>query len=184
MLTVLTPEEALQTIDAAFSPCLAAETVELSAACGRILFRDIAAPSWTLNIIGARPKPDLLRLASDRVRITGFVEDINAEIRRNRFAVFPLTMGAGVKFKVLLACGLGLPVITGAVGAEGIDPDFLVLLPAETDAEYKSQIETLMNSPDLCRRKSAESLAFVRQRFNWAETEALLSRIYPEEAAD
>ena len=147
------------------------------------LFREIGDPSWTLNIIGAHPKPDLLRQESDSVHITGFVEDINAEIRRNRFAVFPLSVGAGVKFKVLLACGLGLPVVTGAVGAEGIDPDFRVLLPAETDAEYIAQIRSLMEDPALCRRKSEESLAFVRRRFNWAESEALFARVYPEEAA-
>jgi len=147
------------------------------------IFNEIGNPDWTLNIIGAHPKPELQRLESDRVHITGFVEDINAEIRKNRFAVFPLSRGAGIKFKVLLACGLGLPVVTGTVGAEGIDPDFRVLIPAEADEDFRRQIETLMADPGLCCRKSAESLAFVRKRFNWAETETLFDRVYrdPEE---
>lgn len=145
------------------------------------VFREMNVPDWTLNIIGAHPKPELQQQESGTVHITGFVEDINAEIRKNRFAAFPLTVGAGVKFKVLLACGLGLPVITGAVGAEGIDPDFSVLLPAETDEEYRKQIRALMTGPELCRQRSEASLSFVREHFNWAETETLFDRVYPEE---
>ena len=41
MLTVLTPEEALERIAAAFSPCLSSERVPLRAACGRVLARDL-----------------------------------------------------------------------------------------------------------------------------------------------
>ena len=43
MLTVLTPEEALRTIAAAFSPCLEPERVPLSEACGRVLSRDVVS---------------------------------------------------------------------------------------------------------------------------------------------
>lgn len=142
------------------------------------IFQEINAPGWTLNIIGAHPKPELQRQESESVHITGFVDDINAEIRKNRFAVFPLTRGAGIKLKVLLAFGLGLPVVTSAVGAEGIDPEGSVLLLAETDEEFRQQMESLMNDPLLCQRKSAESLAFVRERFSWSATEALFDRVY------
>jgi molybdopterin molybdotransferase len=46
MLTVLTPEEALQCVAEAFSPCLEAETVPLADACGRILLRDVTASEF------------------------------------------------------------------------------------------------------------------------------------------
>lgn len=59
----------------------------------------------------------------ENIHITGFVENIEDEILKNQIAVFPLTLGAGIKLKVLLACGLGLPVITTDIGAEGIDED-------------------------------------------------------------
>ena len=147
------------------------------------IFREITAPGWTLNIIGAHPRPELQRQESETVHITGFVEDINAEIRKNRFAVFPLTRGAGIKLKVLLAFGLGLPVITGAVGAEGIDPEGSVLILAETDEEFRSRIECLIADPGLCRRKSAESLAFVREHFSWSATEELFDRVYRDPEA-
>ena len=142
------------------------------------IFREMNLTDWKLNIIGAYPREELKQQESDSIHITGFVEDINAEIVKNAMAVFPLTCGAGIKLKVLLAFSLGLPVITSAVGAEGIDPEGKVLLLAETDEKFRSGMETLMENEDLRTRIGAASLAYVRKNFGWDKSEQIFREVY------
>lgn len=142
------------------------------------IFREMNPKGWKLNIIGAYPREELKQQESAKIHITDFVDDINAEVKKNEFAVFPLTYGAGIKLKVLLAFGLGLPVVTGAVGAEGIDPDGKVLLLAETDEEYREQMEKLMGSRELRRQIGAASAEYVKERFGWEQTEKLYQEVY------
>ena len=93
-------------------------------------------------------------------------------------AVFPLTLGAGIKLKVLLACGLGLPVITTDIGAEGIDEDGNTLLLAQTDEEIKQNILDLIDDPQKLEKKSIESKKFVEKYFSWDKTIELYDRLY------
>ena len=106
------------------------------------------------------------------------MDDINKEISKAQFAVFPLTHGAGIKLKVLLAFGLGLPVVTGQVGAEGIDPEGRVIRLAETDEDYARAIRELTENGELRKELTAASRAYVRKHFDWGATEALYREIY------
>ena len=142
------------------------------------IFREMNPEGWKLTIIGAHPRPELTAEESDRVHVTGFVEDINAEITKAQFAVFPLIHGAGIKLKVLLAFGLGLPVITTHVGAEGIDPEGTVIRLAETDEEFRREIETMMGDPALREQLSRESRAYAGEHFHWSATEQIFREVY------
>lgn len=144
------------------------------------IFKGMDTGDWKLNIIGGGPRPELLAEESETVHITGFVEDINREISRNQAAVFPLIHGAGIKFKVLLTFGLGLPVITTAVGAEGIDPEGKVIQLAGTDEEFREAIQSLIEDDMLRARLSRESREYVRDHFNWSATEEIFREVYAE----
>ncbi len=144
------------------------------------IFKEINRPDYQLTIIGAHPKEELQAQAADNIRITGFVDDINEEILKNEIAVFPLLFGAGIKLKVLLAFGLGLPVITTAVGAEGIDEDGRVLQLAETDEEIRKQITGLLDDPEKLKQTAEASVEYVREHFGWEKTEKLFREIYSD----
>jgi glycosyltransferase involved in cell wall biosynthesis len=55
------------------------------------------------------------------VRLEGFVEDYHRFLGSCTLFLAPLRFGGGVKIKVLDALGCGRPVVTTAIGAEGID---------------------------------------------------------------
>ena len=133
---------------------------------------------FNLTIIGAYPSDELLKMESDKVHITGFVDVIEDEILKHEIAVFPLTLGAGIKLKVLLACGLGLPVVTSHVGAEGIDEEGEVLFLAEADDEFLKSIELLINDPDLRKEKAIQSKRFILTKFSWDKTKKIFNSIY------
>lgn len=55
------------------------------------------------------------------VDVLGYVDSLEAFYEKGRILAAPITAGGGIKVKVLEAMAHGLPVITTAVGAEGID---------------------------------------------------------------
>jgi glycosyltransferase involved in cell wall biosynthesis len=77
------------------------------------------APGVHLTIAGANPPHALRDLASDSVRVAGWVRDLDGVIDRARVFVAPLRYGGGMKGKIALALARGLPVVTTTIGAEG-----------------------------------------------------------------
>lgn len=71
-------------------------------------------------IVGANPPERLLRLQSERVEVTGYVQDVRPYFSACLCMALPLLRGAGIKIKVLEGLSAGIPVLTNEVGSEGI----------------------------------------------------------------
>ena len=74
-----------------------------------------------VTIVGSRPKPEVLELASETVRVLGWIADLTPEYARHRMVVAPLRYGAGVKGKIGEALSHGVPIVTTPIGVEGYD---------------------------------------------------------------
>ena len=135
-------------------------------------------PDLRVFIVGTNPPEELRKLAGDRVTVTGYVEDVDEYFERAALSVFPLELGAGIKVKVLRSLSLGTPVVTGAVGAEGIDPEGEVIRLAETDEEYRKAMTECLLDPEGLKERAARSEAFARERFGWQLTERVLEELY------
>lgn len=135
-------------------------------------------PELQVYIVGNQPPQQLKQKENDFIHVTGFVEDVDSYLRRSTIAVFPLTLGAGIKLKVLRSLALGLPVITGRVGAEGIDEEGDVIVMAETDEEYEQKIIHLLRREDFRKEISEKGRLFIQKRFSWEISERILSDTY------
>ena len=135
-------------------------------------------PELQLYIVGNKPPEKLKQKENTWIHVTGFVEDVDIYLKTAALAVFPLTLGAGIKLKVLRSLALGTPVITGRVGAEGIDENYQVIIPAETDEEYEKQITEYLNDPEKCTFKVAESRDYIKEHFSWKISERILEEVY------
>ena len=111
MLTVLTPEEALQTIQSAFSPCLGAERAALDAACGRVLYREVAAAEFVPGFDRSTVDGYALRAADT----FGCSDALPALLRRQG----EIAMGAGADTP--LAPGECMAIPTGGALPPGAD---------------------------------------------------------------
>jgi len=131
-----------------------------------------------LYIIGNNPSSKLQKHASDRVVITGYVENINEYLQECKVMVFPLTEGAGIKIKVLYSMSLAIPVITSKVGSEGIDNNDTIIL-CETDQEYIDAIHKINSlSIDEYSVLRKRILALVKTGFTWEKTTDILNDLY------
>lgn len=77
-------------------------------------------PDVKLTLVGSNPPQEVKALGTDRVNVTGYVRDVEPYFLQSRVFVAPLRFGAGMKGKIGQAFEYALPVVTTAVGAEGI----------------------------------------------------------------
>ncbi len=85
------------------------------------------APDARLRIAGRGT--DALVAGTEGVEALGEVPSAGEFLRGLSVLLFPLERGSGMKVKVLEAIASGLPVVTTASGAEGIDPSAVVVEP-------------------------------------------------------
>lgn len=83
-----------------------------------------------LLVVGNKPPPEVMALASERIIVTGFVDDLSPHFATSRVFVAPLRFGAGIKGKIINSFAHGVPCVATTIAAEGIaganDPHLLV----------------------------------------------------------
>ena len=99
-------------------------------------------------VIGANPTLRIKGLAGNGVTIKGFVTDDElAEVYDTcRMAVIPLRYGAGVKGKVIEALYYGIPMVTTAIGIEGITGAEGLVEIADTAEAFADRVVALYNN--------------------------------------
>lgn len=125
-------------------------------------------PELRLSLVGANPTGDVKALAGDRVEVTGFVsdEELTRRYLRARAAVVPLRYGAGVKGKVVEALQSGLPLVTTAVGAQGLPGLEQVASVADSAEDVAAGILRLIEDDALWLDRSRGGARLARARFS------------------
>jgi glycosyltransferase involved in cell wall biosynthesis len=136
-------------------------------------------PYVQLYIVGNGPSEALKKQEREYIHVTGFVDDVDIYLKQAQLAVFPLEQGAGIKVKVLKAMACGTPVITGRIGAEGIDEEYEVLIHAETNQDYIEKITDCLSGKVDLALVGADSKTFIREHFNWDKSAKTLEKLYP-----
>ncbi len=82
-------------------------------------------------------------------------------------AINPMFAGSGTNIKMFDYLAAGLPVVTTAVGARGIDTGAeQILITAEADA-FAGALRQLAEDPDHARALAAQGRQLVEQRYAW-----------------
>ena len=132
-------------------------------------------PGCVLTIVGPQAPPELEALASARVRVAGWVPDIEPLLDGSRAMVAPLRYGAGMKGKVTQSLAAGLPVATTPIGAEGLGATPGEHMLVEDDLEaLAAAVVRLHRDDELWRKLSAHGLELARS--GWSR-EAMHARV-------
>lgn len=129
-------------------------------------------PQYRFIVMGGRPPKHLEEKASDKVIVTGFIdeEEVKNYFEHAFCIVVPLLFGSGIKTKVLTAMASGLPVLTNEIGIEGIGAipkiDYLHCEKAE---EYINGIEKLANDQVMYKEICTNSRQFMNKNYNMKE---------------
>ena len=104
-----------------------------------------------------------------RVTMTGYVEDIEDELRRATLVAVPLEVGSGTRLKILEAWAHRIPVVSTALGCAGLGAQHGVhLLVADGLDAFAAACARLVVDPDLAERLAAKAYALAVERYDWS----------------
>lgn len=125
-------------------------------------------PNIRLCLAGASPSDEVKQLASEYVKVTGWVEHMNAEYNKAKVFVAPMFMGAGLQNKLLEAMACELPVITTSLAANAFGMDLPTGVKiANTKNEFIATIQELLLNIDSQHDAGTVNRNFITQHFEW-----------------
>jgi sugar transferase (PEP-CTERM/EpsH1 system associated) len=135
-------------------------------------------PGVRLLISGASPSDEVLALASDRVVVSGWVNDIRENFAKSKILVAPMQISIGLQNKLLEAMAMQLPCVTSSLAnnALGAKPGEQILV-ADTPEQYARHIIDLLQNEAKAKTIAMNGYQFVTSRFNWQQTTAILERL-------
>lgn len=136
-------------------------------------------PEVKLYIVGQNPPESVKKLASDRIIVTGFVEDIRQYIARTAVVVMPLRIGAGTKHRIFQALAMKKSIVATSVAAEGIALKHgeTVMLADEAEVFAKHTI-TLLRKPELRKKLGHAGWKLVHEQYNWVKIYEILDSVF------
>jgi glycosyltransferase involved in cell wall biosynthesis len=129
-------------------------------------------PMTRLTLAGRSPVPELQAFAAadPLIEVTGTVPDIRPYLWNAALSIVPLRIGGGTRLKIYEAMAAGIPVVSTAVGAEGLAvQDGQTIALADSPALFAERCLELLDSQDRSARMSSAARAAVADRFSWAQ---------------
>ena len=132
-------------------------------------------PETKLYIAGATPDPRVKKVASDKIIISGWIDDMRDAYAQSRIFIAPMRIGTGLQNKLLEAMSMRLPCITttlanNPLGAE-IDKEILV---GNNEHELANHIITLLTNKEKADTLAQSGYDFVRRVYDWSEATKIM----------
>jgi glycosyltransferase involved in cell wall biosynthesis len=136
-----------------------------------------AVPGARLTVVGKRPETIARRLGrTDGLRFTGHVGDVEPWFQASRVMVVPIRSGSGMRVKILDGLARGLPIVTTAIGCEGIDAsDGTDLLVADTADDFARQVVRVLQDRPLAEALALSGRQLARRRYDVSAIDGALN---------
>lgn len=119
------------------------------------------------HVVGSYVPSSIEERKSDRVKVHGFIEDLDAFLAKVRLTVAPLRFGAGLKGKVASSLAQGVPGVLTSIAAEGMGlqngQDVLI---ADDPHAFADEVIRLYQDPLLWEAIAASGAKSVRKNFS------------------
>jgi sugar transferase (PEP-CTERM/EpsH1 system associated) len=131
-----------------------------------------------LVIAGANPSAEVMKLKSDSVQVTGWVDDIREPFAESRIHLAPMLISIGLQNKILQAMAMKIPCIVSSQANNAIHaPTDDCLLIADSPEDYVNKILNLLNDTAHYHKIADHAFQFVRKNFDWTTMNAKLESI-------
>lgn len=142
-------------------------------------------PEIILTLAGATPHTRVRALASEKVVVTGWVDDIREYYAGARIFLAPMQLGTGLQNKLLEAMAMRLPCITSTLcnaallGSEGKE-----ILIGNTPAEVAEHTIELLDKMEFADAIALNGYLFIKSTYSWEGATNKLAEIIERSLAD
>lgn len=143
-------------------------------------------PAATLAIVGRKPAAELRRRieAVEGATLFADVPDVRPFLTGSAVMAVPLRIGGGSRLKILESLAAGLPVVSTAIGAEGLvlqhGRDLSI---ADTRADFAAALATALTDRGAALAQAAAGRRTVAARYDWSRLADRLEQIWLEAAS-
>lgn len=127
-------------------------------------------PNLKVAVVGRSPNKRVLELAAahPQIQVTGTVPDVRPYLWDAKVSIVPLRIGGGTRLKIYEAMAAKVPVVSTAVGAEGLDavPGEEIIL-ADAPEDFAAQCLALLDAPERRQSITTAALHLVETQFGW-----------------
>lgn len=132
-----------------------------------------------MAIVGGGAPRSVLRLASEKVDIPGWVDDMRTYYCKTKLFVAPMQIGTGLQNKLLEAMAMSVPCITSplannALGAKDGHEIFI----ANSPQQYADYIVKLLNDKTLSDNMAKNGRDYVYNNYGWEACCEKLSSVF------
>ena len=132
-------------------------------------------PEVKLYIAGATPDPKVKKAASERIIVSGWLDDIRDAYAQSRVFIAPMRIGTGLQNKLLEAMSMRLPAITSplANASLGAKPNEEILVGSNAE-EMAQHIITLLTDKEKAERLAQAGFDFTNRVYDWGKATEIL----------
>ncbi|MBL0342118.1 MAG: glycosyltransferase [Bacteroidetes bacterium] len=142
-------------------------------------------PTAKVQLGGANPDKRVKKLASNRVTITGWMDDIRDCYKNTRVFIAPMRIGTGLQNKLLEAMAMKIPCITTPISFEPLNATMDVDILVGTDRDQlANHISTLLKDQELSDQIALDGYNFVLEKYSMQHSRKLLKDILESTVKD
>lgn len=137
-------------------------------------------PDFRLVLVGKDAPPELLALQDDPgVTVAGLVPDTRPYLQSSAVFICPLRSGSGTRFKLMESLACGCPVVTTAVGCEGLGAvDGQHMLIRDTPQDFADAVLELLDNPARGHEIGQQGRQWVVRHHAWTRSASQLRETY------
>ena len=126
-------------------------------------------PDAKMYIAGATPDPRVKKVASDRIIISGWLDDMRDAYAQSKIFIAPMRIGTGLQNKLLEAMAMRLPCITTTLANNSLlaSEEENEILVGDNEQELAEHIITLLTNKDKADEIAQNGYDFVHRVYDW-----------------
>jgi sugar transferase (PEP-CTERM/EpsH1 system associated) len=141
-------------------------------------------PGAKLLLAGAHPHPKVRQLVNEKVRVSGWLDDIRTAYAGAEVFIAPMRMGTGLQNKLLEAMAMKIPTLTTPLANAALHAENGKEIFIGKDAhDLAQQIIKLLNNPSLQIEIAENAYSFIRKSFQWDQATAPLELLITKNTA-
>lgn len=139
-------------------------------------------PGAVFHIVGSEAPKEVFELASvPGVKVHGYVKDLDPLLSSMRVGVTPMRYGAGIKGKVAMMMGAGIPCVCTSIASEGMGiQDGIHARVTDAPSDFAHAVVELYSDRHQWASLSSSGIELVRRRFGAEANRAALLNVLNE----
>jgi len=136
-------------------------------------------PDIRVLISGTTPSQRVKELASDKVTVSGWVDDIRENFSKSFMLVAPMQTSIGLQNKLMEAMAMQLPCVTSTLANNALGAkDGEEILIANEPKEYAQAIFRLLEDNAFSAGIASRGYAFVKHHYSWVQAGEQLNQLF------